>query len=143
MKALIISCVIILGLWVSKPSKTIVTTQDQSSLKESIKRGSDIYADFCVTCHLPNGKGIEGTFPPLADSDFLRDNLEESIRGVKYGQRGEITVNGVTYNGFMARLGLEDDEVADVMNYVNNSWGNKNDKMITKTEVEAIKAKRK
>lgn len=138
MKALIISCTIIVGLWIIKPSKKIIVIEDQSDLKESIKRGSEIYADFCVTCHLPSGKGINGTFPPLAGSDFLRDNLEESIRGVKYGQRGKITVNGVTYNGFMARLGLEDDEIADVMNYVTNSWGNKNDKMITKAEVEAI-----
>ena len=43
----------------------------------------------------------------------------------------------------MTRLGLENDEIADVMNYVTNSWGHKNDKMITKAEVETIKAKRK
>ncbi|MCF7567761.1 cytochrome c [Sabulilitoribacter arenilitoris] len=108
-------------------------------LKESIERGSEIYADFCVTCHLPDGKGVEGTFPPLANSDYLKNNREASIRGVKYGQDGEITVNGKTYNSYMASLGLDDKEIADVMNYITNSWGNKNDKIITEEEVSKIK----
>lgn len=108
-------------------------------LKDSIERGSEIYADFCVTCHLPDGKGVEGTFPPLANSDYLKNNREASIRGIKYGQEGEITVNGKTYNGYMASLGLDDKEIADVMNYITNSWGNKNDKIVTEEEVSKIK----
>lgn len=108
-------------------------------LKDSIERGSEIYADFCVTCHLPDGKGVEGTFPPLANSDYLKNNREASIRGIKYGQEGEIIVNGKTYNGYMASLGLDDKEIADVMNYITNSWGNKNDKIVTEEEVSKIK----
>lgn len=108
-------------------------------LKESMERGSEIYADFCVTCHMPDGKGVEGTFPPLANSDYLKKNRAASIRGIKFGQEGEITVNGKTYNGYMASLGLDDEEIADVMNYITNSWGNKNDKIITKEEVSKVK----
>jgi len=108
------------------------------ALEESMQRGSEIYADFCVTCHLEKGEGVANTFPPLAESDYLTKNREESIRGVKYGQQGEILVNGVTYNSVMAPLGLEDEEVADVMNFVMNSWGNTQDKMVTLEEVEAI-----
>nr|MUH41091.1 cytochrome c [Zobellia laminariae] len=103
-----------------------------------MQRGSEIYADFCVTCHLEEGEGIIGTFPPLAKSDYLAQNRETSIRGVKYGLQGEITVNGVTYNNIMTPLGLEDDEIADVMNYIMNSWGNFSDKTVTIEEVEAI-----
>ncbi|GAA4813341.1 cytochrome c [Litoribaculum gwangyangense] len=109
------------------------------ALEESIERGSLVYEDFCVTCHLPNGEGVENVYPPLAKSDYLMKNLQGSIKGVKYGQKGEIIVNGKTYNGYMAPLGLGNDEIADVMNYVTNSWGNKNEKMITETEVSAIK----
>ena len=76
-------------------------------LKESIQRGKDIYTDFCITCHLETGEGVEYTFPPLAKSDYLMNNREASIKGVKYGQRGELTVNGVTYNNTMMPLGLE------------------------------------
>ncbi|MGJ8736596.1 c-type cytochrome [Zobellia laminariae] len=110
----------------------------ESVLAESMQRGSEIYADFCVTCHLEEGEGIIGTFPPLAKSDYLAQNRETSIRGVKYGLQGEITVNGVTYNNIMTPLGLEDDEIADVMNYIMNSWGNFSDKTVTIEEVEAI-----
>ena len=66
-------------------------------------------------------------------------NREASIKGIKYGQEGEIIVNGKKYNSNMAALGLSDDEVADVMNYITNSWGNKNDKMVTEDEVSKIK----
>ena len=75
------------------------------------------------------------TFPPLAKSDYLANNREASIRGVKYGQRGEITVNGVVYDNTMMPLGLEDQEIADVMNFVMNSWGNSQEKPVTTEEV--------
>ncbi len=117
---------------------SIYLSQDPA-LEESMQRGSEIYADFCVTCHLEKGEGVANTFPPLAESDYLIKNREASIRGVKYGQQGKIIVNGVTYNNAMAPLGLEDEEVADVMNFVMNSWGNTQDKMVTLEEVEAIK----
>lgn len=109
-----------------------------AELTESMARGSEIYADFCVTCHLGAGEGVENTFPPLAKSDYLMNNREESIRGVKYGQKGEITVNGVTYNNIMMPMGLTDDEIADVMNYVMNSWGNESKNPVTIEEVAAI-----
>ena len=108
------------------------------SLKASITRGREIYQDFCVTCHLPDGQGVENTFPPLANSDYLMNNRVASIRGVKYGQRGEMVVNGVTYDNTMMPMGLTDEEIADVMNYVYNSWGNKNKNMVTAEEVSGI-----
>ncbi len=114
---------------------------NDKELEESIQRGSEIYADFCVTCHLENGEGVEFTFPPLAKSDYLLNKRGKSIRGIKYGQRGEIMVNGVTYNNTMMPMGLEDEEIADVMNYILNSWGNSSDKMVTSKEVALITKK--
>ncbi len=87
---------------------------------------------------MPNGKGVAKVFPPLADSDYLMNNRVLSIKAIKYGQNGEITVNGETYNTPMAQLGLSNEEIADVMNYITNSWGNKNDTMITPEEVSKI-----
>ena len=110
-----------------------------NELSESIKRGKDVYQDFCITCHMGNGEGIAGSFPPLAKSDFLMKKREESIRGIKYGMNGEIVVNGNKYNSIMSYLGLLESEVADVMNYITNSWGNTNDKMVTEAEVSEIK----
>lgn len=110
----------------------------EKQLEESMARGSAIYADFCVTCHLETGEGVESTFPPLAKSDYLMNNRVKSIKGVKFGQRGPIIVNGKMYDNTMMPLGLEDEEVADVMNYIMNSWGNSSDKMVTSEEVENI-----
>lgn len=107
-------------------------------LKESMKRGEEIYTDFCITCHLANGEGVEYTYPPLAKSDYLINNREASIKGVKYGQRGPLVVNGVTYDNTMAPLGLENEEIVDVMNYVLNSFGNSGAKMVTLEEVNTI-----
>lgn len=108
-------------------------------LKESMARGSEIYTDFCVNCHMASGEGVDGVFPPLAKSDYLKLQREGSIKGIKFGQEGELMVNGKTYNGVMAPLGISDDEVADVMNYITNSWGNKNDKIVTVEEVAKLK----
>jgi mono/diheme cytochrome c family protein len=107
-------------------------------LKESMQRGKEIYTDFCITCHLANGEGVENTFPPLAKSDYLMNNREASIKGVKYGQRGPLVVNGVTYDNTMMPLGLENEEIVDVMNYVLNSWGNSGAEMVTLEEVNTI-----
>lgn len=107
-------------------------------LKESMQRGKEIYTDFCITCHLANGEGVENTFPPLAKSDYLMNNRESSIKGVKYGQRGPLVVNGVTYDNTMMPLGLENEEIVDVMNYVLNSWGNSGAEMVTLEEVNTI-----
>ncbi|MCB4800010.1 c-type cytochrome [Neotamlana laminarinivorans] len=108
-------------------------------LEESVKRGESIYQDFCMTCHMANGEGVKRAFPPLAKSDYLMQNREASIKAIKYGLRGTIEVNGNTYKGMMAPMGLSDKEVADVMNYITNSWGNENKKIITETEVSNIK----
>lgn len=108
------------------------------NMKESMKRGELIYEDFCMNCHMTDGKGVAKTFPPLAKSDFLLNNRSASIKAIKFGQKGDIVVNGITYNSTMAPMGLSDDEIADVMNYITNSWGNTNDKIITIEEVSKI-----
>lgn len=113
-------------------------TKSQTPLDKSKERGGMVYTDFCMQCHMANGKGIPGNFPPLAGSNWLSEKRTESIHSVKYGQSGEIVVNGVTYDGVMAPMGLSDEEIADVMNYIMNSWGNTQDKMVTPEEVNAV-----
>lgn len=118
----------------------IYTSHSQSdSLESSMNRGKEIYSDFCMSCHMPLGEGVKRIYPPLAKSDFLMKKRESSIKAIKFGLQGEITVNGMKYNSIMAPLGLSNKEVADVMNFITNSWGNKNDKMVTEAEVSKIK----
>ncbi len=93
-------------------------------MKESMERGKNLYSTNCATCHMPNGEGIVGTFPPLAKSDYMMNDLDRSIRQILYGVSGEMTVKGVTYNGVMNAYPFTDQEAADVLNYIRNSWGN-------------------
>ena len=104
----------------------------------SIERGAEVYAEYCITCHMAEGEGVEGAFPPLANADFLMADIDRAIEIAKYGQQGAIVVNGVAYDSYMAEIGLEDEEVVDVMNYVLNSWGNQYDKAITLEQVKAL-----
>lgn len=100
--------------------------------------GKEIYADFCIQCHGANGKGDGVKIPPLAGSDWLTKKRKESIHAVKFGQNGEIVVNNKKFNNNMPTMGLSNQEIADVMNYVMTSWGNKQKKKITEKEVEGI-----
>ena len=106
--------------------------------KESIKAGSEIYQDFCVQCHLSTGIGVFGVFPPLKASDYLLENTNLGIAGIKYGLKGKIIVNNEEYDGLMIRQGLDNEEVADVMNYILNEWGNETTDFITPNQVSKI-----
>lgn len=92
--------------------------------------GKAIYDGKCASCHGAEGKGIAGQFPPLAGSDWVNQDNEENkrrhIQVVLQGLKGEIQVNGVTYNGVMQPWFnvLNDDEVAAVVNHERVSWGN-------------------
>ena len=85
-----------------------------------------------------NGKGEYGRVPPLAGSDYLINNVELSIRGIKYGLNGPILVNGEEYDGVMQDQGLDDVEIADVMNFILNNWGNESKEIITENQVANI-----
>src|SRR3970040_2511345 len=81
---------------------TLSAESQEDELSKSMARGKVVYEELCVTCHLADGKGIPSVFPPLAGADYLMKNQKESIRAIKFGQQGESTVNGTTYNNVMA-----------------------------------------
>lgn len=116
-----------------------VALYQDKPLEKSIADGEEIYQDFCLQCHLDSGDGVSGVFPPLAKSDYLLNNIDLSIKGIKYGLSGPIVVNGEKYDGLMQNQGLENQEIADVMNYILNNWGNQSDQIITSDRVAAVK----
>ena len=67
-------------------------------LKASMTRGRETYITYCLSCHLDQGEGIEGVYPPLAKSDYLMADKNRAVRQVLYGASGEMVVNGKTYN---------------------------------------------
>ena len=108
---------------------------------ESYANGQMIYEDFCMLCHMANGQGVPKAFPPLAHSDYLND-IKATVTSIKFGLNGPIVVNGVQYNSVMAPMGLDDQEVADVTNYILNTWGNNHDKLITIEMVQKLTEKK-
>lgn len=116
----------------------VLSFQDKT-LQDSIKRGEEAYTTNCITCHMAKGEGLEGSFPPLARADFIAKDKtgKASIGAILIGMSEEITVNGKKYNSIMpAQAYLSDEEIADILNYVRNSWGNKG-KAITPAMVKA------
>ncbi len=104
-----------------------------------IEQGKQVYLQTCFVCHQPNGLGLPGQIPPLAKSDYLMANKERSIRGVLFGQSGEMVVNGKKYDAIMIPLNyLTDEQVANVLTYVRNSWGNSGE-AVTVGEVSRIR----
>jgi len=114
---------LLLGLFVGI---YLLVWAQEDTLAESMKRGEEVYAAQCANCHMPAGEGVEAVCPPLANTDYLK-NQKRAIDIILKGQSEEITVNGKQYNVPMDSLSnLSDKEIADVLNFVSNSWGNKN-----------------
>ena len=111
------------------------------SFDEQMKFGKQIYGQTCIACHQAEGQGIANAFPPLAKSDYLNANVDRAIEAVLYGLSGEISVNGVKYNSIMTKQMISQEEVANVLTYVYNSWGN-NKTVVTPEMVKKVKSKK-
>jgi nitrite reductase (NO-forming) len=86
------------------------------------------------------GEGLEAVFPPMAKNPNLALK-EKMIQVTLKGMRGELKVNGKSYNTDMAPVALSDLETADVLNYMRNSWGNKYPQILAKEIQPALKVK--
>lgn len=109
-------------------------------LKASTERGKEIYLRNCISCHMEQGEGLEGIFPPVAKSDYMLADKKRAIQQTLYGVTGEMTVNGKLYNGEMNAFDLTDEQTSDLMNYIFNSFENKGG-VITPADVKAARKK--
>jgi len=110
------------------------------TLGESIKRGKEVYTLYCQSCHMEDGKGTPDINPPVAKADYVKKPAMTLIGVVLDGQSGEVVVNGKKYNAIMApQPYLTDEQIADVLNYIRNSWGNKISGTITPAAVKALR----
>ena len=148
--------------FVELPADEEVITEDNSAdtivasttvptwLQQQMDAGKEVYmkaaagGGMCFTCHQPNGEGLAGQFPPLAGSDWVLGDKERLIKISMYGLMGEIEVNGVKYNNVMAPPGippgsLTDDQMANVLTYIRNDWGN-SASAVSAEEVATVRA---
>ena len=108
-------------------------------LPKSIERGKEVYTNYCMSCHMVDGNGTD-VFPPVAKTDYLKKPVKTLINIILQGQSGEITVNKKKYDALMpAQAYLEDEQIADVLNYIRNSLGNKIPVAITPAQVKALR----
>lgn len=92
--------------------------------QDEVKRGREVYMKHCGNCHGPAGEGLRRLVPPLTSLDHL--STSELICIIRYGQSGPIQIQGVEYNQPMpASRELENDEIADLVNYLYTEIGHK------------------
>ena len=127
-----------------KKEAAVVSTLKGAEL-EAFKLGKTIYSKegYCITCHQADGKGLSASgFPPLSDQ-WVQGNEERLIKIVLKGLLGPIEVSGKQYPGQVPMTPfaglLNDKEVAAVLTYVRNSFGNKAS-AITPEKVKAVRA---
>jgi nitrite reductase (NO-forming) len=110
-------------------------------VKTQIAAGESLFKGTCSVCHQPTGLGLPSVFPPLAKSDFLMSNKQRSIEIVLKGLTGPVTVNGKQFNSVMPPMSqLRDDEIANILTYVRNTWGNTGEP-VSAAEVTATRVK--
>jgi mono/diheme cytochrome c family protein len=94
------------------------------SKTEKIEKGKLLFTSICAACHQPTGQGVPNVFPPLAGSDFLNADKNRAIKTVINGRQGIVVVNGMKFNNSMPSFPLGDDDIANVLTFVYNSFGN-------------------
>jgi len=94
--------------------------------KQGNQAGEAAFLANCAACHQPTGTGLPGAFPPLAGSDFLKNNDKTKVlASILQGITGKLTVNGVEYNNVMPAMShIADADIAHIVSYVYASWGN-------------------
>ena len=105
---------------------TLSSCQSAEEIKRQkyITEGILVYKTNCANCHQTKGQGLAALYPPIAGSDYLV-NKNSVICLIRYGQQGKIVVNGKTYNRPMpAQPQLSDLEIAELVTYMYNEWGN-------------------
>ena len=107
---------------------------------DQMKRGAAVYARTCIACHQPTGMGLPPVFPPIANAPIVVGNPELPIKFILQRLMGQITVGGTTYNSMMPPVaGVSDGDIADVLTYVRQSFGNKGNP-VSADQVKAVRA---
>lgn len=88
-------------------------------------QGEVLYTYYCANCHMDDGVGLKGNIPPLVQADYIKEDPLRMACIIRHGMEGEIVVNDKTYNNPMAGFpNLTKYEIANIINYINQAWGN-------------------
>jgi cytochrome c551 len=103
--------------------------------KQYAVAGQELYVQHCANCHQKDGTGLAQLIPPLKDVGYTAADAPKIARAIRYGVRGEIVVNGITYNQPMPSFPqLRPLDIAKITTYVISRWGEQ-PKLVTADEV--------
>ena len=107
-----------------------------------LAQGQSVYKQYCLTCHMADGLGVDGMNPPLAKTDYVLGDKTRLTKVLLNGLQG-VEIDGEKYRGVMpAQESLTDAQIAAVLTYVRNAFGNKAS-AVTVAEVKAVRASNK
>lgn len=99
-------------------------TEKEKRNEEKQTEGNSLYQSYCASCHMADGQGIRGTFPPLTNPSRI-GNKESLIQVILNGMHEEIVIDGVQYKDLMPAFHfLTDHEIAKIVNYIRANFGN-------------------
>lgn len=108
-----------------------------------LANGKKVYTKYCLACHMADGGGVQNMNPPLIKTSYVLGNQTKLIKVILNGMSEGVEIDGETYTNIMPPHNfLTDQEVADVLTYVRNSFGNKA-AAIKVAEVKAARAAKK
>jgi mono/diheme cytochrome c family protein len=100
-------------------------SEDELEFSRYYSSGMVVYQTKCQNCHGAKGEGLQALIPPLTDSVYLKANKEILACDIKYGLKDKINISQKQFDGAMPANDLTDVEIAEVLTYVTNSFGNK------------------
>lgn len=113
-----------------------------NTLQASVSRGKKIYTAYCLACHQADGSGVPHLNPPLTATEWVSGPKPVLIQMILKGSKGKVEIDGDTFtNAMPAQTFLTDQQIADVLTYVRNAFGNKAS-AVTPAEVKAQRAKK-
>ncbi len=124
---------------------SLAQADEASDLQASIERGKAVYMMTCIACHQPTGLGIPGAFPPLAGTEYTQGEARRMIAMTLKGVNPPLKIKSMTYVVPMPPLPVQfpiladDNKLADVINFVRNSFGNKDEKAVTPAMIADVR----
>lgn len=130
---LIVSCT-------GKKDRKLSSAEGQVKFEQYLVEGQALYTTYCANCHRPDGRGLAKLYPPLAGSDYLMSDMARGVCIINKGLKGAIKVNGVVYKQPMPAIpALTKLEIAEIMTYITNSWGNEHGMISIEDVTKALK----
>jgi mono/diheme cytochrome c family protein len=137
------AALVLTTLLLSAVKAPVAPAQTQVPQQASMTRGKQVYLQVCLACHQADAGGVQGMSPPLIKTTYVLGAKTPLIKIVLNGMTAAVTINGDDYHNVMApHSDLTDQQIADVLTYVRNSFGNKAS-AVTVAQVKAVRAANK